>query len=207
MSGLFTNLYGQDSPSEQVADIAARTAQASADLTDNTTGAASTTLAAGAGQYWLTFNFDAADFANGDMVTTMTVGHKFKILNLIAVCTKAVTTGAKAATLNLEIGTTDLTGGVLALSGAYSLGAVTACTAITAANTGSAAATISLEASSVTAFAEGRFSVGILIQNMDTADAIASLAAQSDALVVESAASIAKDNLIRTNFRAKGWMA
>jgi hypothetical protein len=47
--------------------------------------------------------------------------------------------------------------------------------AITAANTGAAAATISLEAASTTAFAEGQVMVVLWIQNMDTADALASL--------------------------------
>jgi len=168
--------------------------------TDSTGGTAQAAAAAGVGIYWLHWHFNAADFANGDMVTDWTLGHKFKILSFVAICTKAVTTGAKAATLNLEIGTTNLTGGSLALSGTYALGSVTAATAITAANTGSAAATISLEASSVTTFAEGEFDIAVQIQNMDSADAMA-------AVIEDITALATKADLIRTNLRAASLMA
>lgn len=46
-------------------------------------------------------------------------------------------------------------------------------------STGSATEKLSIEAASVTAFAEGAFWLIVSIQNMDTADAIASLAARS----------------------------
>lgn len=103
-----------------------------------------------------------ANVADGDVLTTYTPGFAGRIESFAFAVTSAVTTGSKASTLNMEIGTTDLTGGVLALTSANCtpLGKVTAATAITAANTFAASDTISVEASSTTAFAEG---AGVLL--------------------------------------------
>lgn len=146
-------------------------------LTDSTTGSASNTLAAGVGVYELVIPITLAGVANGDVLTNLVLGHKFKILATTFAVTTAVTTGSKATTLNLEIGTTNLTGGEVALTSANCtpLGALVAGAAVTAANTGSAADTLSIEASSTTAFAEGAGVLVIRVQNMDTADAFASL--------------------------------
>lgn len=154
-------------------------------LTDSTTGSAGATLAAGAGCSTLVFYVDAADLANGDVLTTYVPGYKFKILKFDARCAKPVTTGAKAATLNMEIQTTDLTGGVIALSGTYAQGAAQAGSAVTAANTGSATDSFSIEASAVTTFVEGAFWLVVQIQNMDTADAFASLSAEHTKIVAD----------------------
>jgi len=93
----------------------------------------------------------------GDVLTTLTPGFAGKIVSLDFAVTTAVTTASKAATLNAEIGTTNLTGGTVALTSANCtpLGAVVAGAAITAANSFTSTDTISIEASSVTAFAEG----------------------------------------------------
>lgn len=157
----------------------ARFVKGSVPFTDNSTGTAGTTIAAGVGTYTVAFYIEAASIANGDLLTEYVPGHKFKVLKFDARCAKAVTTGAKAATLNLEIETTNVTGGAIALSGTYAIGAAQAGSAITAANTGSATEKLSIEAASVTAFVEGAFWLIVSIQNMDTADAIASLAARS----------------------------
>lgn len=154
-------------------------------LTDSTTGAVGATLAAGAGVYTLAFYIDAATIADGDLLTTYVPGHKFKILKFDARCAKAVTTGAKASTLNLEIETTNVTGGAVALSGTYALGAAQAGTAITAANTGTSAQSFSIEASSTTTFVEGAFWLLVSIQNMDTADALAALADGVNKLIAD----------------------
>jgi hypothetical protein len=108
---------------------------------------------------YLGFSVDAADIANGDVITTFPMNHAGKIMAVYAVCEKAVTTAAKAADINVEIGTTNLTGGVVSLTGTYALGAVVAGSAVTAANEFAATDTISIEASSVTAFVEGRFKI------------------------------------------------
>lgn len=145
-------------------------------LADNSTGTASNTIAAGVGVTTLAFFINAATIANGDLLTEYVPGYAFKILKFDARCAAPVTTGAKAATLNLEIQSTNLTGGAIALAGTYAIGAAQAGSAVTAANTGSATDSFSIEASSVTAFTEGSFWLLISIQNMDTANAVASLA-------------------------------
>ena len=106
---------------------------------------------------------DAADIADGDIVTAFPLPPMYgRVSKIRAVCEKAITTGAKLSNLNAEIGTTNLTGGVVALAGAYALGAVQEGTAITAANTFVPGDTIAIEASSTTTFIEGR--VGIYVE-------------------------------------------
>lgn len=112
----------------------------------------------------------AAITGAGDVVTGVVIPHAFKIISTQAVVETVVTTGSKAATLNLEIGTTNVTGGEVALTSANCtpLGARVAGAAITAANTGAAGDALSVEAASVTAFAEGRVILLVTIQNTDS---------------------------------------
>jgi hypothetical protein len=148
-----------------------------AKLTDSTTGTAGTSLAAGAGVHTVSLPVTLANVASGDVLTNYTPGYAFKVLATHFAVTTAVTTASKAATLNLEIGTTDVTGGSVALTSANCtpLGAVVAGSSVTAANTGTSSDTISVEASGVTAFAEGAGVLLIRLQNMDTANAVASV--------------------------------
>ncbi len=106
----------------------------------------------------------------GDVVTSFTPGFRFRVVSTQFHTTTVVTTGSRAATLNLEIGTTNLTGGDVVLTSATCtpLGARIAGAAITAANVGTATDTISVESSSVTAFAEGAGVLLVAIQNLDT---------------------------------------
>ena len=149
-------------------------------VTDNSGGVVSTTIAAGVGVYHHTMEIALAGVTDADVLTSWLPKHKFKILAFDFYTTVAVTTAAKASTINLEIGTTDVTGGVISLTSAACTpkGVKVAGTAITAANTGSASAVISVEATATTAFAEGSGFFDITIQNMDTADAFASLVGQ-----------------------------
>jgi hypothetical protein len=79
------------------------------------------------------------------------------------------TTADKATTLNLEIGTTDLTGGVLALTTANcAAGGRVDATAITDNNTLAADSVITVEASSTTAFVEGTGMLTIAIQQSES---------------------------------------
>lgn len=148
-----------------------------APTTDSTGGTAQAAAAAGVGKYLLTVPVNLATVADGDVLTSLPIPHKFKILSVDAYVTQEVTTADKLTTLNVEIGTTNLTGGAVALTSANcaTLGAKVAGSAITAANTGAADAAISIEAASTTAFAEGQVMVVIGIQNMDVADAFAAL--------------------------------
>jgi len=101
------------------------------------------------------------DLANitgaGDVVTDYTPGFAGRIIKNDFVVNDAVTTASKAATLNAEIGSTNVTGGTLALTSANAtpLGVVVGGAAVTAANAFEASDTISIEAASVTAFSEG----------------------------------------------------
>ena len=93
----------------------------------------------------------------GDVVTGVIPGFAGRVVRTEFVTGTPVTTGSKLATLNVEIGTTNVTGGEVALTSALCtpLGARIAGTAVTAANTFLATDTISVEAASVTAFSEG----------------------------------------------------
>lgn len=97
-----------------------------------------------------------------DIVTAIRPGIDGYIEHMEFLVTTVVTTAAKAATLNAEIGTTNLTGGTIALTSANCtpLGATVAAAAITANNRITRKDTLSIEAASVTAFAEG---AGLLI--------------------------------------------
>jgi len=105
-----------------------------------------------------------AGIANGDLITNWTPGFAGTLVSLHAFVYVAATTAAKAATLNLEIGATNTTGGALALTSANMTpkGAVVNASAITAANVFTNVDTISLEASGVTTFIEGEIDVVIV---------------------------------------------
>lgn len=94
---------------------------------------------------------------NVDVMTGFVPGCWGRIKALDFVVTKVVSTGSKAATLNAEIGTTNVTGGAVALTSANCtpLGAKIAGSAVTAENVFGPSDAVSIEASSVTAFSEG----------------------------------------------------
>jgi hypothetical protein len=105
-----------------------------------------------------------------DLVTNLTLGHRFRLLGLSFVTT-VVGTGTNASQVfNLEIGATDVTGGVLTLllADTNTIGKVKAATAITGNNEGSATDTISLEmAGSGTVFTAGAGYFVIRVQNLE----------------------------------------
>lgn len=105
----------------------------------------------------LTIPIALANIADGDVLTTFTPGFAGNIQKISFAVGVPVTTAGDGTTLNIEIGTTNLTGGVVTLTSANCtpLGAVIDGTAITAANSFGDSDTISIEASSTTAFAEG----------------------------------------------------
>lgn len=154
-------------------------------LTSLAGGTGSTTLAAATGVHTLAFYIDATAIANGDLITEYVPGYNFKLLKFDARCAAPVTTGAKASTLNLEINTTDVIGGVISLAGTYAQGAAQAGTAITNQNTGTLSQSFSIEASSTTAFVEGAFWLIISIQNMDDANAWQSVALKVNEIITE----------------------
>ncbi|MER9685907.1 hypothetical protein [Mesorhizobium sp. M0139] len=132
-------------------------------------------LAEKVGVSLLAINLNLADIATGDLITNYVPGFAFRIIGIDWRTIKPATTAAKLATLNLEIGTTDLTGGLVALTSANCTpaGAAVAGTDITGAFTGTATDSISLEASAVTAFVEGNGVLVIKLQNLDSVNEIA----------------------------------
>lgn len=162
-----------------------RTSAGTTTFTDNTTGTAGTTLAAGAGCFTLTIpcTFPAGTSA-GDVITNYVLGYKFKILAW-SFTTDVPGVGAGASRVfNMEIGTTDV-GTVPSTitcteASTSDIGEQTAGTAVSGANTGASTDSFSIEvANGGTAFTAGSGFFTVKIQNLDTADAIASLAARS----------------------------
>ena len=131
------------------------------------------TIAANAGVSLVSFPVTLSAIGNADVVTNFTPGFAFEIVSLHFAVGAPVTTAAKTATLNAEIGAADLTGGVLTITSATAtpLGKIINATAITAGNTGTAADTISIEATAVTAFAEGSGAIVLALRNLDTVNA------------------------------------
>lgn len=159
-------------------------------LTDSTGGSVSgSTLASTAGISTLSVPIQLAAMTTSaaDLVTDITPGYKFKILAADFATTKLGTGAGATQTINLEIGSTNVTGGAVntTLASTNTLGKVSAGTAVTAANTGSASDTISVEvAASGTVFTAGDGVLLIRIQNMDVQDNAAktALAAQETAI-------------------------
>jgi len=105
----------------------------------------------------LSFPIVLSSLADGDIVTGFTPGFHGRVKSLRFVTNVVASTASKLSTLNLEIGTTNLTGGTIALTTAScdTLGKITESAAITAAAAFTDADTISVEASSTTTFIEG----------------------------------------------------
>jgi hypothetical protein len=124
----------------------------------------------GSGLQLVPFYMNMAEIAAGDLMTNYVPGFNGKIEEVYWVQMKAVTTAAKLASINLEIGTTDLTGGVVALTSALCTpqGVKVAGSAVTANNVFTATDAISIEASAVTAFVEGSGWLILKLRNLDT---------------------------------------
>ncbi len=150
-------------------------------LTDNTTGTASNTLAAGVGvQHWFFTHTFISGTAAVEPVTTWVPGFAFKILGWHTVTSALLVGAAGSRVANMEIGGTDV-GTVpstvtIPIANA-ALGTVTAGTAVAGANTGSASDSFSIEiAAGGTEFTAGIVTFVVQVQNMDEANAAASLA-------------------------------
>ena len=144
-------------------------------MADPASSAIDLSINANVGKGQWVFFLNLATLATGDVLTNFTPGFKGRILDIDFQVHAAVTTGSKAATLNMEIGTTNLTGGSVALTSANCTpaGVQVAGTAITGANSFTATDTISIEAASVTAFAEGSGWLMVTYINDDTREAVA----------------------------------
>lgn len=107
-----------------------------------------------------------AQIADGDIVTSFVPGFVGSIVRTFFVTgTVPASTGGKGSTLNFEIGTVNLVGGVITLTSALCtpMGAVIQGTAVSGSNKFDKDDVISVEASSTTAFSEGNGSVGFVV--------------------------------------------
>jgi hypothetical protein len=128
------------------------------------------TLGAGPGvsSVWIPLVLASMTTGAADLMTSWIPGHTGKILKMEFVTTTLGTGSGASQILNLEIGATDLTGGVLTLllADTTPLGKVKAATAITALNEFTATDAISLEvAASGTVFTAGSGAIILQIQN------------------------------------------
>jgi hypothetical protein len=111
--------------------------------------------------------------ASGDVLTEISPNLEGEIIHWEAAVIVPATTAAKLTTLNLEIGTTNVTGGALALTSANCtpLGAVIAGAAITGNNKLTRDSKLSIEHSATTAFSEGWVQVDIHVRRDLVGDA------------------------------------
>ena len=114
----------------------------------------------------LSIPYKLSKMANGDLVTAIVPGFPGRIIKWWITITDPATTPAKLADLNLEIGTVDVTAGVLSLTSANCTpkGAKVEAAAITGNNVFTAEDSISIEASGTTAFVEGEGVLMIAIE-------------------------------------------
>lgn len=120
------------------------------------------------GIYWVNLSYLLATLANGDILTAFVPGHPFQIVGIKAAVTAPATTASKAATITPYIGSTAVPGMSAALTSANMtpLGAVVSGTAATSTLSGTSTDSITLKASSVTAFVEGSTTVFVGIKNL-----------------------------------------
>lgn len=114
----------------------------------------------------LSIPYKLSKIANGDLVTEIVPGFPGRIIKWWFTITDPATTPAKTADLNLEINSANVTGGVLQLTSANCTprGSKVEADAISANNVFGAEDSISIEASNVTAFAEGE---GVLMISIE----------------------------------------
>lgn len=107
-----------------------------------------------------------AGWTAADIITEIQPGIEGELEYAELVMTVAVTTAAKAATLNFEIGTTDVTGMTLAVASADATpkGKALPFGLPTAGYTLTRASKLSLEASAVTAFSEGEAFLNVYVR-------------------------------------------
>jgi len=147
-------------------------------LTDNSGGTASNTIAAGVAiqKFFFSHTFIGGTAA-AEPVTNWTPGYAFEIVQFECVTSVLLAGAGGSRVFNIEIGATNLTGGVLtAVIANAAVGTLTAATAITGNNVGTASDNISIElAAGGTEFTAGSITLILTVRNLDLENAIASL--------------------------------
>ena len=159
------------------------TAAAQAAVTDGSGGTASPTTGVDSTAATQTFLVPVtmASLANSQTFA-IDPGFAGKVTGISYRNTAPVTTDSKAATIQANANGSGCTGGAISLVGKYAVGAAQAGTAITAANTFTAAQTIGFAVSSVTAFSEGEGVIELTVANLDLADSLSTVIAQGNAI-------------------------
>jgi hypothetical protein len=119
-------------------------------------------------EIWCLGSMDFPSVADGDILTGFPVPKHVAIVDFFAIVDIACTGSGGTVALNLEIGTTNLTNGVLTVSSAAggTKGAKLSATAITGANVAHEGDTISVEASSTSATrSTGTVNLFIVVEN------------------------------------------
>lgn len=161
--------------------IAQRADASQVAITDNGTGTVSNTIAAGVGVSTMHFPFEFTTNTSAiDVATAFTPGYKFKILSWSWIDGGTLLVGSSGSQVaNMEIGTTDVgtsPSTCTVVQSGTADGRRIDGTTVTGANTGSASDTFSIEiATSGTDITAGNGAFHVVIQNMDTADALASI--------------------------------
>ena len=149
-------------------------------FTDNTGGVSSDTLASTVGVHYWTFYTKLSDVTAAATVGAFTPGYRFKVLSLSYLGLQAGTGAGATITFTPTINGSGLTGigAVTPTLANATAGSVVAGSTITGANTGTAAQTFAITAGTITAFTNGTGTILVKVQNLDTCDAFASLAAK-----------------------------
>src|SRR3990172_749920 len=124
------------------------------------------------GMHEFSFHVNLANVTAAAMLSSFVPGYKFAIKSVRFAVETAVTTAAKAATLTPTISGATVTGGVLALTSANCTpkGVIVSGTSVTGANRdneGSETDSVTVTASSVTAFVEGQGELVVTLLNRE----------------------------------------
>lgn len=111
-------------------------------------------------------HFDANTVANGDLRTAIPMPFHGRFLEVFAMIDVAVAGAGATASINLEIGGTNVAGGVVTIAENDAKGTKKAGTAITAANVFSEGSTVDVEAASVTDASAGSFDLYAIVERL-----------------------------------------
>lgn len=159
------------------------TANGIAALVDSTGGTPGTALAAVAVRSTIVLGpFSMALLVNNQL-WQIAIPYAFTVVAAAFRCDVAVTTGAKAATFQVQVNSVNTTGGQIVVAGAQATGAAILASAISGANVGVAGNGLGVIVSGVTTFTEGYGHIELTVTNKDLANTISSIASNLNAAI------------------------